>query len=114
MAERIIKNDTDETIVLKDLGSISIDAGETFDLGNSFHAHDLTVSDELLTRLGNGDLKLQNPDVPNTFYTTAQALRIINMTPIISPMDEEGRQFLRAESRPLSCTTAFYCFSFRL
>jgi hypothetical protein len=103
MAERLIKNDTDENITIKDLGSIVIKAGETLDLGTNIHA--LALSDEVITRIGNGDLKLINPN--GGVFTIAQALRIISNIPIISPMDDEGKQFVRAESRPLTCTTCF-------
>jgi len=106
MAERRIKNDTDEDIYISDV-PFTINAGETVDIGQYGHIHDLALSDELVTRLGNGDFKMEDTDNPGSYYTTSQAVRIITNIPLISPMDDEGRQFLRAESRPLSCTTFF-------
>ena len=106
MAERRVKNDTDEDVYISDV-PFTILAGETVDIRQYGHVHDLALSDQLVTRLGNGDFKMEDTENTGKYYTPAQAVRIITNIPLISPMDNEGRQFLRAESRPLSCTTCF-------
>ena len=106
MTERRVKNDTDEDIYISDV-PFTILAGQTLDISQFGHPNDLAISDELVERLGSGDFKLEDPNNVGKYYNRPQAVRIITDVPVISPMDSEGRQFLRAESRPLSCTTYF-------
>lgn len=76
MANHLIENTTGSDIEINDIG-ITVPANSTYDLTGKPH-HVIEQSDELITHLTSGDIKLIKSEGPTVYYTSTQAIRIIH------------------------------------
>jgi hypothetical protein len=104
MAVRIAKNNTDSDITLTDLGAKIIPASGQIDLAEEFTLEQLSISEDLTEQIGNGNLTINDGSKD---LEIADGIDIIRRIISRNPKSEDGKDIVRAESRPLGCTTVF-------
>jgi len=100
-----VKNTTESEITLDDLGGIVIPADGTYvDLSESFTAIDLALSDDLLEHIASGSLVVNTGEVD---LSIADGIRYVSLYKHLNPVYPDGKEVIRAESRPPGSTTTF-------
>lgn len=104
---RILKNYTNEEIsIICNQKEIVIPANDSYDLTETFTLSQLMDSDSLLAIIAQGIDKYQLND-GNNDLTVSQALELVKGWKECILKSDDGKQLVRAESRPLNCTTYF-------
>jgi len=99
MAQRIIKNHTDEEFIISDLGDVKILANGAIDLGgNESRLIELASSDDLLELLIMGTDKIQVSDGLRDL-SLSEGLDLIRKIQRATEVDELGRWVVRSDSR---------------
>lgn len=100
----IVRNDTGDDHTLEDLQSFSVVASGTVDLLDYFKAEEIARSDDLLLCLAEGKLVVDNSGLD---LTVGEAIRYVSLHKHINPQSPDGREIIRADSRPTDTETYF-------
>ena len=100
---RNVKNTTTSTIEI--CGTL-IPGNATVDLLASCTMIELTESNELITCLANETLKLET-EISGQYYSSPNAIRIVQNIPQIFPTDDQGKMFIVNKSMFNGFTTCF-------
>jgi len=100
----IVRNTTDGDIIIDDLHSFNIAVSGTVDLMNYFKSDEIARSDELLVYLANEDLILNHN---NLDLNPGAAIRLVSLHKHVNPQSPDGREIIRADSRPTDTETYF-------
>lgn len=104
MAQRILKNNTESNIVLDDLAGKTIPGSGQVDLAESFTLQQLAISDDLTEQIGNGNLTVNDGSED---FSISDGIDLIRRIIKPNPKSDDGKDIVRAESRPLNTTTIF-------
>lgn len=96
---RIVENTTGSVVDVIDIG-ISVPASGTYDLG-SIEKDVVAMSNDIIILIGDGTLKLQDDTGVPTYWTAAEAIRILSDIPAKSPTDSATKKrTVHESSRP--------------
>ena len=104
MANRTIKNNTAGDITLDDLGGKVIPASSQADLALEFTLEELSISANLTEQIGNGNLTVNDGASDLSISDGIDLIRRIHKS---NPKSADGKDIIRAESRPIGTTTVF-------
>lgn len=107
MAQRTIKNYTNEDLIIRDLGDLTIPANSAVDIGgNESRLLELASSEDLLAALAQGIEKYQIND-GNRDLNFSNGIDLIRKIQRPTETDELGRWVVRADSRKSGYDVAF-------
>lgn len=99
-----VTNITDHEHVLGDLRSFTVAVSGTVDLLNYFSAEEVARSDDLLVCLADEHLIIT---VSGDVLTPGRAIRYVSLHKHVNPLAPDGREIIRADSRPVGTQTYF-------
>lgn len=102
----IAKNVTSNDITLHDLSGIVISGNSELNLGDYFQQYDLAISDDLLVNIATGNITINNGEVD---LIQGEAIRFISFYKHVNPISNDGKEMIRADSRPPNTETYFTC-----
>ena len=108
MATVIAKNNTVDDITLIDLNGVVILGSGQKTLSDIFTEAEMAASDDLITKIASEDITVNNGTED---MTVNNAIRFISLYKHINPISADGKEIIRADSRPPTTQTYFTCES---
>lgn len=102
----IVKNTTSSGIMIGDLCGITISGSGSLDLTEQFKQHEIAASDDLLNLIASTDITVNNG---TSDLSPADAVRFVSLYKHINPLAPDGKEIIRADTRPIGTQTYFTC-----
>jgi hypothetical protein len=100
----ITTNNLGTAVSFPDLAGFSITVSGVVDLGYYFYMHELASSDDLLLKISDGSVSINNGEFD---LETANAVKYVALHRHINPVSPDGKEMVRADSRPGGTQTVF-------
>lgn len=100
----IVKNNLDTIISLTDLSGVSITVSGSKDLLDYFEPYQIAKSDILLEKIASSAVTINNGTVD---LEPGVAIRYISLQKHLNPISPDGKEMIRADSRPEGTQTYF-------
>jgi len=100
----ITKNTTSNSITIGDLRSFSVTVSGTVDMLEFFKPEEIARSNNLLAYIASEELVINNGNID---LTPGEAVRYVSLHKHLNPLAPDGREIIRADSRPEDTETYF-------
>lgn len=100
----IARNTTSQNIIFEDLHSYNLTASGTVDLLEYFSNIELARSDDLILHIANGNVVINSGDRD---LSSGEGIRYVSLYKHLNPTTDDGREIIRADTRPLGTQTYF-------
>jgi len=100
----IARNTTDQPLIFEDLHNFNLMASGTINLLEYFSSMELARSDDLILHISSGNLVINSGDRD---LDSSESLRYVSLYKHLNPITHDGREIIRADTRPLDTQTYF-------
>lgn len=100
----LLKNQTNIDIELYDLSGYKIPANDSIDIALIFPLYEIAMSNHILELISSGDIIVNNGDDD---LSKTDAVRYVSLFKHLNPISPDGKETVRAESRPPNTQTNF-------
>ena len=104
MATVIAKNNTVDDITITDLNGVVVPGSGQKTLSDIFSAAEIAASDSLIVNIATEDITINNG---TNDLTAANAVRYVSLYKHVNPISADGKEIIRADSRPPTTQTYF-------